>query len=119
MFCVVSLEDAQGRLQLLFAKQGRSRQFSSQAERDAFLNKEIKATKTAQTAQHQRAQEIAVQIQTAREDLEDAAERRQKNEEELTKLREGMSGVAQKQDELKRSMESKIETRKWVNFGKL
>ncbi len=109
-----SLEDAQGRLQLLFAKQGRSRQFPSQAERDAYLNKEIKVLKTAQTAQNQRAQEIIAQIQTAREDVEDVSTRRQNNEEELTKLREGMSSTAQKQEELKRSMETKIEARKWV-----
>jgi structural maintenance of chromosome 3 (chondroitin sulfate proteoglycan 6) len=111
-FVAPSLDDAQGRLQLLYAKQGRSRQFSTQAERDAFLNKEIKSTKAAHAAQAGRAQEISGQIETARQDIEEAAERRQRHEEELDNLRETISSAAQKQDELKRSLETKIEQRK-------
>ncbi len=112
-----SLESAQARLALLYAKQGRAQQFSTQAERDAFLNKEIKSTKTAQAAQAQRIKDLAAQVRAAQKDLEESTQRRVSHEAELAEMRESVQAILGELDALKKEEEQKVEQRKWVLKG--
>lgn len=97
-------------MNVLYDKQGRSQQFRTQAERDTFLNAEIKSLKVYEKTQQKRIDDLKKDVDGAKESLADVIakseelqrgedERRdmlRKMSEEVTQMKATVDGMQEK-----------------------
>lgn len=102
-----SLDNTQSRLQVLYAKQGRSKTFKSKADRDKFLNDEIKSLKVHEKAQEARVDQLNTDVGAGKRHLGEvtaraasAAEDEEERRENLRKMGEEVAGLKKQSEEL-------------------
>ncbi|KAL7423161.1 Structural maintenance of chromosomes protein 3 [Cryptotrichosporon argae] len=109
-----TLEETQAQLQVLYAKQGRSRRFKSKRERDQFLNNEIQQLQAYETQQQQTVADLGADVEGAKAQLAEAThvveqqnvdEEERRNQlrqmaEEVNKLRVDLDGMQEQRKEL-------------------
>ncbi|KAG8821762.1 Structural maintenance of chromosomes protein 3 [Serendipita sp. 399] len=97
-----SLEAWDARLQILYSKQGRLRQFTSMAERDQFLKGEIKALKEYHKKQSQALGELKVTVQETKDQVDELGSREADLQASLSsrqqQLRELEDAISEKKD---------------------
>jgi structural maintenance of chromosome 3 (chondroitin sulfate proteoglycan 6) len=108
------IDTAQGRLEALYAKQGRSNQFATRDERDAHLRSEIESTETLEHEQHQRVEQMQEQVAAAVRELEDSTSRKQEVQAELDRNKQQVQEKSQEKDAMKVEMDEQTERRKSV-----
>lgn len=106
---------------MLHAKQGRSRQFSTQAARDKFLNDEIKSLKGYEKTQQKLVENLTTDVEGAKTQLEElmAATRQQAKED--AERRETLKNMGEEMAKHKGEVDAMQEQRKnlWREDGKL
>lgn len=113
------LDTTQSRLQVLYAKQGRARQFRSQAERDAFLSDEIKSLESFQQQQQKTISERKKEVEGAKAHLEEVSARSEEQQQGEEGQRETLKQMSEEQTKLKIDLDTMKEKRKWVAFASL
>jgi structural maintenance of chromosome 3 (chondroitin sulfate proteoglycan 6) len=106
------IDTAQGRLEALYGKQGRSNQFATQAERDAHLREEIETAQTSLADQQGRVEQIRGEVATAQDDLEDSQSRKTEVEASLEENKQGVLGKSEEKEAIKAQMDEQTERRK-------
>ena len=106
---------------MLYAKQGRAQQFTTQAARDQYLSDEIKQLKAYEKTQTRRISDLEGEVDGAKAQLSAAAERSaeqtQKDEERREKLRQMAEEVATHRAKVDSMQEQRKEL--WREDGKL
>jgi structural maintenance of chromosome 3 (chondroitin sulfate proteoglycan 6) len=100
-----SLETTQAKLQILYAKQGRSKQFANQAARDAYLTDEIKSLKAYEKTQQKRVDDLRKDVEGAKTQLAEA----------MARSEEGRKADDERRDKLRQMGEEVTETRKRID----
>ncbi|KAG7561878.1 hypothetical protein FFLO_02695 [Filobasidium floriforme] len=106
------IDTAQGRLEALYGKQGRSNQFATQAERDAHLREEIETAQTSLADQQGRVEQIRGEVATAQDDLEDSQSRKTEVEASLEENKQGVLSKSEEKEAIKAQMDEQTERRK-------
>ena len=91
----------------MYAKQGRAQQFTTQAQRDRYLNDDIKSLKAYEKAQQKRVEDLRKEVDGGKQQLADVMARSEdhnRNEEErrenLRKMGEEVSALKKKVDDM-------------------
>lgn len=106
------LETTQSKLQVLFAKQGRSRQFASQADRDQFLNKEITSLQAFEKQQQKTIGDLQRDVANAKTSLEETSKRAQDQMQGEEEKREHLKQMSEEAAKLKVDLDGMQEKRK-------
>ena len=116
-----SLETAQTTLNALFAKQGRSSQFSTQEERDEHLEGLIRRNEETLTLRRNREEGLRREGEEARKELEGVGERRRELRKEMERRKEGLGELREEMKGLEEEKNEKSEQRKelWRGETKL
>jgi len=96
-----AINSTEHRLSELYAKQGRSAQFSSKKERDAFLKGEVKEAKASLKAEKTNITKIGKEIKAAEQNIERHQKTVDTQTEQLDKAKEEMDAVAEESQKLK------------------
>lgn len=106
---------------MLYAKQGRSRQFSTQAARDKYLNDEIKSLKGYEKTQQKRVEDLQKDVEGAKSQLEEVMTRSRQQAREDTDRRENLRSMGEEVTKFKAEVDAMQEQRKslWREDGKL
>ncbi|EIW66746.1 hypothetical protein TREMEDRAFT_70024 [Tremella mesenterica DSM 1558] len=107
-----ALDITQSKLKVLYEKQGRSRQFTSQAERDKYLKDEIKALKTYEKAQQQRIDDLNRDVEGAKSQLEEIVTRSREQTQGEEARRESLRQMGEEVSQLKKKVDAMQEERK-------
>lgn len=119
-FCLPSradvsrLDNTSARLAVLFAKQGRSRQFASQAARDRYLDDEIKSLKTYERGQQTRVTDLQTSVEGAQSQLSAVSARATRNTETEAERREQLKEMSEQAATLRKKVDEMQEQRKSV-----
>lgn len=115
------LDDTTSKLKVLHAKQGRSRQFSTQAARDKFLNDEIKLLKGYEKTQQKLVENLTSDVEGAKTQLEELMASSQRQAREDADRRENLKNMGEEMSKLKGEVDAMQEQRKnlWREDGKL
>ena len=97
---------------MLYAKQGRSRQFTTQAARDKFLADEIKALTAHEKAQQSRVTDLENDVAGAKDSLQDALSRAEDQRKSDNDRREELRRKGEELAELKSKSDDMQEQRK-------
>ncbi|ORX40107.1 RecF/RecN/SMC [Kockovaella imperatae] len=116
-----ALDKTSSQLQVLYAKQGRSRQFTTQAARDKFLTDEIKALKGHEKAQQKRVSDLEKDVAEAKDGLRDLLARAEEQRRTDGENRESMAKMGEESTQLKAKLDEMQEQRKdlWREDAKL
>lgn len=99
---------------MLYAKQGRARQFRSQAERDAYLSNEIKSLDSFEKQQQKTIADRKKDVEGAKAQLEEVAARSAEQQQDEEGQRETLKKMSEDQTKLKIDLDSMKEKRKCV-----
>ncbi len=99
---------------MLYAKQGRTRQFRSQAERDAYLNNEIKSLESYEKQQKKTIGDRERDVQGAKTHLEEVTKRSAEQQDGEEGQRETLKRMSEEQAKLKIDLDNMKEKRKYV-----
>lgn len=115
------LDDTTSKLKVLHAKQGRSRQFSTQAARDKFLNDEIKSLKGYEKTQQKLVENLTSDVEGAKIQLEELMATSRQQAKEDAERRENLKNMGEEMAKLKGEVDAMQEQRKnlWREDGKL
>ena len=118
---MISLDNTTSQLQVLYAKQGRSRQFATQAARDKYLNDEIKSLKAYEKTQQKRVEDLQNDVEGARSQLEEVMARSREQANEENERRESLRTMGEESAKLKSEMDAMQEQKKslWREDGRL
>lgn len=108
------LDATQSKLSVLYAKQGRSQQFTTQAARDQFLAGEIKSLKAYEKQQQKHIDALRKDVANARTQLEEASERTREHARNEDERRENIRRMAEESAELRKNIDGMQEHRKQV-----
>lgn len=108
-------------MQVLYAKQGRSRQFTTQAARDKYLHDEIKSLKGYEKTQQKRVEDLQKDVEGAKTQLEEVLIRSKQQASEDGERRENLRAMGEEVTKLKAEVDAMQEQRKnlWREDGKL
>jgi structural maintenance of chromosome 3 (chondroitin sulfate proteoglycan 6) len=106
------LDTTQSKLQVLYAKQGRAQQFSTQAARDKYLNDEIKALKVHEKTQQKRVEDLKKDVEGAKTQLAEVAARSAAHTKSEEERRETVRKMGEEVSELKATVDGMQEQRK-------
>jgi len=117
----IRLDDTTSKLKVLHAKQGRSRQFSTQAARDKFLNDEIKSLKGYEKTQQKLVETLTSDVEGAKTQLEELMATSRQQAQEDAERRENLKNMGEEMAKLKGEVDAMQEQRKnlWREDGKL
>jgi structural maintenance of chromosome 3 (chondroitin sulfate proteoglycan 6) len=107
------LDETQIKLNALYAKQGRSRQFNNQAARDKYLSDEIKALRAFEKSQEKQLQALEKEVENARNQLEEAVARSQEHAQAEEERRASIKKLAEDSARLKKEQDEMQEERKY------
>jgi structural maintenance of chromosome 3 (chondroitin sulfate proteoglycan 6) len=107
-----SLDITQSKLQVLYAKQGRAQQFTTQAARDRYLNDEIKSLKAYEKAQQTRVDDLKKDVEGAKAHLADAMARSEEGRKGDDERRERLKTMGEEIARLRSQIEGLQEQRK-------
>ncbi|BEJ13833.1 hypothetical protein CspHIS471_0310070 [Cutaneotrichosporon sp. HIS471] len=115
------LDTSQSRLQVLYAKQGRTRQFRSKADRDAYLTNEVRSLESYAKQQQKTIADREKDVQGAKTHLEEVSARSAEQQDGEEGQRETLKRMSEEQAKLKTDLDSMKEKRKelWREDGKL
>ncbi|WVQ82965.1 hypothetical protein IAT38_005101 [Cryptococcus sp. DSM 104549] len=116
-----TLDSTQSKLSVLFAKQGRAQQFTTQAARDKYLSGEIKSLKAYEKDQQKRVDTLRNDVQSAKEQMEEVSSRAEEQAKGEEERREGLRKMGEDIMELRAGLEGMYEQRKelWREDTKL
>lgn len=97
---------------MLYAKQGRARQFRSKAERDAYLTNEIKSLDSYEKQQRKTTVDREKDVQGAKTHLEEVTARSAEHQDDEEGQRETLKKMSEEQTKLKIDLDSMKEKRK-------
>lgn len=106
------LEATHSKLQVLFAKQGRARQFASQADRDQYLNKQIQGLQAFEQQQRKTINDLQRDVANARTSLEETAKRAKDQLQGEEERREQLKQMSEEAAKLKVDLDGMQEKRK-------
>jgi structural maintenance of chromosome 3 (chondroitin sulfate proteoglycan 6) len=112
---LLRIDNAQSRLEALYAKQGRSNQFATRDERDAHLQSEIESTIILEGEQHTRVQQLADQVTAAERESADATSRKDAVQAELEGNKRQVLEKSQEKERIKAAVDEQTESRKSVS----
>lgn len=117
----ISLDVTTSKLQVLYAKQGRARQFPNQAARDKFLGDEIKALTKYEKSQQKRIDDLEQDVEGAKTQLEEVVSRSREQARDEAKGRESLKTMSEDITKLKSEVDAMQEQKKnlWREEGKL
>lgn len=107
-----SLDTTQTKLQVLYAKQGRSQQFATQAARDKFLKDEIKSLETFEKTQRKHVEDLRNDVEMAKKQLQDVVQRSEAQEKGEVEKRDNLRRMGEEVVELKKKVDQMQEQRK-------
>lgn len=99
---------------MLYSKQGRAQQFTTQAARDRFLNAEIKSLRAHGRIQQTRVVDLRSDVEGARNQLTEVVERAQVHSRTEVERRENLRRMGQEVSDLKATVDRMQEQRKSV-----
>ncbi|KAK4689553.1 structural maintenance of chromosome 3 (chondroitin sulfate proteoglycan 6), partial [Tremellales sp. Uapishka_1] len=116
-----TLDSTQSKLQVLYAKQGRAQQFTTQAARDSYLNEEIKSLKAYEKAQQKRVDDLNKDVEGAKGQLAEVMAKSQELRRDEEERRDNLRKMGEEVSELKVQVDGMQEQRKelWREDGKL
>ncbi|WVQ73216.1 hypothetical protein IAR50_002782 [Cryptococcus sp. DSM 104548] len=116
-----TLEPTQSKLSVLFAKQGRAQQFSTQAARDKYLKEEIKSLKAHEKDQSERVETLGKEVFNGKQHLSEIASRSEEQVKGEDERREELRRMGEKMTGLKGNLDGMQEQRKelWREDAKL
>jgi structural maintenance of chromosome 3 (chondroitin sulfate proteoglycan 6) len=116
-----SLDDTSSKLAVLYAKQGRAQQFTTQAARDKYLNDEIKSLRAYEKTQQKRVDDLSKDVEGAKAQLEEVIERARDQAQTEEDRRNSLKTMGEEITELKKEVDEMHEKRKslWREDGKL
>lgn len=97
---------------MLYAKQGRSRQFRSQAERDTYLSNEIKSLQSFEQQQQKTIADRKKDVEGAKNHLDEVTARSSEGQQDEEGQRETLKKMSEEQTKLKIDLDSMKEKRK-------
>lgn len=106
------MEATQAKLQALYAKQGRSRQFKSKAERDAFLNKEVGDLAEYEKLQRKTVADLERDLAAAQSQLEEVTGRAAEHLQGEDERRDHLRKMGEAATKLKSDVDNMQEKRK-------
>lgn len=107
-----SLDTTQAKLQVLYDKQGRAQRFTTQAQRDKFLNDDIKSLKAYEKAQSKRVEELRKDLEEAKTQLAEAMQRSEEHERSEEERRDNLRKMSEEVTALKKKVDDMAEQRK-------
>jgi structural maintenance of chromosome 3 (chondroitin sulfate proteoglycan 6) len=107
-----SLDTTSSKLRLLYAKQGRSRQFASQAERDANLGTEIKNLQGYEKQQQKRIANLQQDVEGAKANLAEVAAKSEEQARGEDEQRDVLKQMSEEVSKLKTDQDNMQEKRK-------
>ena len=107
-----SLDTTQSQLQVLYAKQGRAQQFTTQAARDNYLFGEIKALKAYEKDQQKRAETLGKDVESAKSHLNEVGKRSSELARNDEERRENLGKMGEEVSSLKSKLDGMQEQRK-------
>ncbi|KAG9034704.1 Structural maintenance of chromosomes protein 3 [Tulasnella sp. JGI-2019a] len=115
------LDEAQARLEALGLKQGRVARYTSKAERDKFLKKEIASIESYQTTQRQNSEEIRGELNAAQNRLQEIERKGEEVLQNLDDRRERLRVMGEQLNGLREENSKLVESRKelWREDAKL
>ncbi|GAA5892360.1 cohesin subunit SMC3 [Sporobolomyces salmoneus] len=116
-----SLETSQTTLNALFAKQGRTSQFSTRAERDEHLTDLIRRNEETLEKRRRREQALREEVEMGKKELGQTGERRREVRGDMERRKEGVMEARDQSREFEQERNEKIEQRKelWRSDTKL
>lgn len=117
----VRLDETSSKLAVLYAKQGRAQQFTTQAARDKYLNDEIKSLKAYEKSQQKRVDDLSNDLEGAKAQLEEVVARARDQAQTEEDRRESLKNMSEEITQLKKDVDEMHERRKglWREDGKL
>lgn len=115
----VDMDNKAARCEALYAKQGRTQRFATQAERDAFLDTESEKVRTFLGTREQREKDVARQREQAGLAVEEAAKRSTELRKQVEARGETMQQAKSELEGLRTEMNEASEQRKWVRLSHL
>lgn len=97
---------------MLYAKQGRSQQFATQAARDKFLKDEIRSLETFEKTQQKRVEDLRNDVEMAKEQLQDVVQRSEAQEKGEVEKRDNLRRMGEEVVDLKKKVDQMQEQRK-------
>jgi structural maintenance of chromosome 3 (chondroitin sulfate proteoglycan 6) len=114
--CPNRFEDINSRLQALYAKQGRLAQFSSRAERDGFLRREIDSLSTFRENQSSTLDNLQLELDRTISKQQELTHKEEELQTRLHARKERLSQLDQEISSLKQQHADLSERRKLVLF---
>ncbi|ODO10119.1 hypothetical protein I350_02347 [Cryptococcus amylolentus CBS 6273] len=116
-----TLEPTQSKLSVLYAKQGRAQQFSTQAARDKYLKDEIKSLKAHEKDQSERVDTLGKEVLNGKQHLSEIVSRSEQQAKGEDERREELRKMGEKATKLKGDLDGMQEQRKelWREDAKL
>ena len=106
------LDTTQSNLQVLYSKQGRAQQFTTQVARDRYLNDEIKSLRGHETTQQKRVQDLGEDVAGAKVQLSEVVDRAEEQSRTEEERRENLRKMGQEISDLKHTVDGQQEQRK-------
>ncbi|WOO77394.1 Chromosome segregation protein sudA [Vanrija pseudolonga] len=116
-----ALEGTQSQLEVLYAKQGRTRQFKSKAERDNYLNQEITNLKSYEKHLQKTIDSLRRDLDGAKAQLDEVAARSEAQNRGEDERRDALKEASESISKLRTDLDTMQEKRKelWREDGKL
>jgi len=109
------LESTQSKLSVLYAKQGRAQQFTTQAARDKYLRDEIASLQAYETTQQERVNDLASELGNAKQYLNEVLSRNEEQSQKSEERRDRLRNMSEEVTTLKEKVDGMQEQRKYVN----
>ena len=106
------LDVTQAKLAVLYAKQGRAQQFTSQAARDKYLDDEIEALRAYEQTQQSRVEELSRDVDGAKEHMAEVLARSESSTQQDEDRRKQLKEMSQEVTELRAKVDAMQEKRK-------
>ena len=106
------IDTAQGRLEALYGKQGRSNQFATREDRDAYLSREIAAAQASLLEQRERIERVQSELRAAQQEAEESQTRKDDVDTSLEENKEALLAKSQEKDAVKAQLDEQTERRK-------
>jgi structural maintenance of chromosome 3 (chondroitin sulfate proteoglycan 6) len=108
------LETTQSKLSVLYAKQGRAQQFTTQAARDEYLRNEITSLRAYETTQQQRVDDLTTEVENAKQYLDEVLAKNEEQSQKSEARRDRLKSMSEEVTALKEKVDGMQEQRKCV-----
>lgn len=108
------LETTQSKLSVLYAKQGRAQQFTTQASRDEYLRNEITSLRAYETTQQQRVDDLTTEVENAKQYLDEVLAKNEEQSQKSEARRDRLKSMSEEVTALKEKVDGMQEQRKCV-----